>query len=358
MNNTFQIDAAEYAPMASSKQRLARGYGFVSAGTHTLLGITMLILPFLTSSSVLIKGIEVFLSLSMLAASWMMWSELMLAPQQSPGVVSLAGEVAMAAAFLYLGVALSAFHQGHATPTFALAQFITVLVGLIFGCGALALAGSVKAARPQGVVMFPDMVRDGVLLITGTFLLGIGLPQLEMADLKAPQWNWISCLSITIPGMLILVGREGLKERFEDVQGLRRVLYQLMIDVLLIIGLSILFYGSYANLTLGADGYQVGIKGNATGFMLWMIAALLLVGGRGAFKLAFAHRSADLWYRVLSKLLYVMILVLFIYGMRSVFTGQAPLVHVGASAPAAALILLGAFLILVVGRSVGQKVSM
>ncbi|GHO85839.1 hypothetical protein [Dictyobacter formicarum] len=357
MDNTFQVDAAEYTPIASSKQRLARGYGFVSAGTHTLLGITMLTLLFLTSSSVLIKGIEVFLSLSMLAASGMMWSELMLTPRQSPGVVLLAGEVALAAVFLYLGVAISAFHQGYATPTIALAQFVTALVGLISGCGALALAGSVKAARPQGVVKFPDMVRDGVQLITGTFLLGIGVSQLAAAELKVPQWNWISCLGITIPGMLILVGREGLKERFEGVQGLSRVPCQLIIDVLLIIGLSIMLYGSYTNLTSGANGYQVGIKGNATGFTLWMIAALLLVGVRGTFKLAFEHRSADLWYRVLDKLLYVMMLIPFIYGVRSVFTGQPPIVHVGAAAPQAILILLGAFLILVIGRAVGQKGS-
>ncbi|GCE21687.1 hypothetical protein [Dictyobacter kobayashii] len=357
MDETFAVDAAEYTPMASSTRRLIRGYSFVSAAIHTLIGITMLALLFLTSSNVLIKGIEVFLSVSMLAASWMMWNELMNKERQSPGMVLLAGEIALAAAFLYLGVAIPAFHQGYATPTIALAQFITVLVALVFGCGELALAGSVKAARPRGLVAFPDVVRDGVQLLTGTVVLGIGLSQLAGAELKAPQWSWISFLGITIPGMFILVGREGLKKRFEGIQGPGRLPYQLLVDALLVIGLFIMLYGSYANLTLGANGYQVGIKGNATGFTLWMITVLLLLGVRGAFKLAFGHRSGELWYRVLNKLLYVVILVPFIYAVRSIFTGQAPLIHIGAAAPAAALILLGGFLILVVGRAVGQKVS-
>ncbi|GCE07434.1 hypothetical protein [Dictyobacter aurantiacus] len=355
MDKPLSIDRIEYSQDASSAQRLARGYGFVNAGAHTLIGITMLTLLFLTNGSVLIKGIEVVLSLSMLVASLLMWSELMLKEQQTAGGVLLAGDLALAVSFLYLGVAIPAFHQGYTTPTFALAQFITVLAGLIAGSGALVLARSLSAARRRGVIRFSDMVRDGVQLITGTILFGIALSQLVLADLKAPQWSWISFLGITIPGMLILVGREGLKERCEGVRGWRRVPSQLLIELLLIVGLSIMLYGSYVNLTLGANGYLVGIKGNAAGFRLWLIAALLLVGVRGGFKLAFGRRSDQLWYRVLNNLLYVLLLVPFIYGARSVFAGQPPLVRIGAAWPDVVPILIAAILLLVVGRSVGQK---
>ncbi|GLV60827.1 hypothetical protein KDH_76460 [Dictyobacter sp. S3.2.2.5] len=355
MGNVLSIDTGEYSQDSSPTQRLARGYGFVSAGAHTLIGITMLTLLFLTDGSVLIKGIEVVLSLSMLVASLLMWSELKLKEQQTPGGVLLAGDLALAASFLYLGVAIPAFHQGYVTPTFALAQFITVLIGLIAGSGALALAGSLKVARPRGAVRFSDIVRDGVLLITGTILFGIGLSQLALADLKAPQWSWISFLGITIPGMLLLVGREGVKERCEGVRGWRRVPAQLLIELLLIVGLAIMLYGSYANLTLGANGYLVGIKGSAAGFRLWLIAALLLLGVRGGFKLIFGHRHDRLWYRVLNNLLYAMLLIPFIYGARSIFTGQPPLVRIGAAWPAVVPILIAAILLLVVGRAVDQK---
>jgi hypothetical protein len=61
---------------------------------------------------------------------------------------------------------------------------------------------------------------------------------------------------------------------------------------------------------------------------------------------------------MISKLLYVMAIVLFIYAERSFLSGHAPVFAVGGAAPAVALILLAAFIVLVVARAVAQKVSL
>jgi hypothetical protein len=131
----------------------------------------------------------------------------------------------------------------------------------------------------------------------------------------------------------------------------------LITESLLILGLAIMLYGSYANLTLGVNGYQVGPKGNIAGLLLWIVSVFLLLVIRGAFKIAVAQKGNGVSYRLVSKLFYVVAIVLFIFGERSFLSGHAPAFAVGGAAPTAALILLAAFMILVVGRTAAQKVS-
>ena len=88
------------------------------------------------------------------------------------------------------------------------------------------------------------MLRDGVILIVGTILMAIAFGQLAGAALKAPQWNWISFLGITTPGMFLLMGREGIKARLETWQGLARVPRLFITETLLVLGLAIMLYGS------------------------------------------------------------------------------------------------------------------
>ncbi|GHO55335.1 hypothetical protein [Ktedonobacter robiniae] len=370
MNKALALEATDHASVASPPNSLVKGYSLVSASAFTILGIVMLVLALLTPTSIVFKGsnivvslstifkvAEIVFSLGMLHAAIMLWRANLDKKHMSRGIGILPGDAALANAFFYLGFSMTAFHLGYSPPAIALAQFITVLVGLFFGAGGLALSGVSKPARPLGHITFPLMLRDGVILIVGTILMAIAFGQLSGAALKPPQWNWFSFLGITTPGMLLLMGREGVKARLETWQGLARFPRLLLTDTLLVLGLAIMLYGSYSNLTLGVNGYQVGPKGNTAGLILWIAAVLLLLVIRGAFKIAVSQRYNHVGYRMVSKLLYVMAIVFFIYGERSFLSGHAPLFSIGGAAPAVALILLSAFLVLVVGRAAAQKVS-
>lgn len=370
MNKVLSIEATEHAPVTPPPNTLVRGYSLVSACAFTILGIAMLILALFTpmgiafraneiavSLSTIFKGAEIVFSLGMLHAAIMLWRVILNKNHAQHGIGILPGDAALANAFFYFGFSMTAFHLGYTTPAIALTQFIIVLVGLTFGAAGLALSGISKPARLLGHITFPIMLRDGVILIVGTILLAIAFGQLAGQALKIPQWNWISFLGITTPGMFLLMGREGIKGRLETWQGLARIPRLLITETLLILGLAIMLYGSYANLTLGVNGYQVGPKGNAAGLLLWTVAVLLLLVIRGAFKIAVSQRGNQVGYRLISKLLYVMAIVIFIFGERSFLSGHAPVFAVGGAAPAAALILLAGFMILVVGRTAAQKVS-
>jgi hypothetical protein len=369
MNKILSIETTEHASVASPPNSLVRGYSLVSASAFTIIGIVMLILALLTpmhtlfnggnavvSLSIVFKVLEIVVSLGMLHAAIMLWRVILHKNHMSHGIGVLPGDGALANAFFYLGFSMTAFHLGYASPAIALAQFITVLAGLFFGAGGLILSGISRPARPRGHITFSVLLRDSVVLIVGTILLAIAFGQLSGAGLKPPQWNWFSFLGITVPGMFLLIGREGFKARLETWQGLARFPRLLLTDTLLVLGLAIMLYGSYSNLTLGVNGYQVGPKGNAAGLTLWIVAVFLLLVIRGAFKIAVSQRGNHVGYRMISKLLYVIAIVFFIYGERSFLSGHAPLFVVGGAAPAVALILVGAFLVLVVGRSACQKV--
>jgi hypothetical protein len=371
MNKALSIDVTEHVAVVSPPNSLVRGYSLVCASAFTFIGITMLVLALFTPMSIvftgaeivlglsiIFKGAEVVFSLGMLHAAIMLWRVILNKKHMSHGIGILPGDDALANAFFYLGFSMTAFHLGYASPAIALAQFITVLAGLFFGAGGLALSGISKPARPLGHITFPLMLRDGVILIVGTILMAIAFGQLAGAALKPPQWNWLSFLGITTPGMLILMGREGVKARLETWQGLARFPRLLITETLLVLGLAIMLYGSYANLILGVNGYQIGPKGNAAGFILWIVAVLLLLVIRGAFKVVVSQRDNHVGYRMISKLLYVIAIVIFIYAERSFLSGQAPAFAVGGAAPAVALILLAAFIVLVVERAVAQKVCL
>lgn len=370
MNKVLSIDATEHASVGESSNTIVRGFSLLSACMYTILSLAMLILTLFTpvsiafrgneiavSLSTIFKGAEIVFSLGMLHAAIMLWMIILRPKHAHSGIGILPGDAALANAFFYFGFSMTAFHLGYASPAIALTQFIIVLVGLAFGAGGLILSGVSKPARPLGHITFSIMLRDGVTLVVGTILLAIGFGQLAGVALKPPQWNWISFLGITTPGMFLLMGREGIKGRLETWQGLAWIPRLLITESLLILGLAIMLYGSYVNLTLGVNGYQVGPKGNIAGLLLWIVAVFLLLVIRGAFKIAVAQKGNGVSYRLVSKLFYVVAIVLFIFGERSFLSGHAPAFAVGEAAPTAALILLTAFMILVVGRTAAQKVS-
>ncbi|GLV56664.1 hypothetical protein KDH_35030 [Dictyobacter sp. S3.2.2.5] len=371
MSKVLSIDTTEQVSLKEPPNTFVKRYTLLSACVYTILSVVMLILSFFTPLNIAFRGQEIAVSLStiikvaeivccigMLHAAVMLWMAILREKHIHHGIGVLPGDAALANAFLYFGFSMTAFHLGYTSPMIALAQFIAALSGLIFGTGGLILSGVSKPARPLGHITFSIMLRDGVILIVGTILFAIAIGQLAGDALKPPQWNWISFLGIAVPGMFLLIGREGIRGRVETWQGLGWIPRLLVTDTLLILGLTIMFYGSYFNLTVGLNGYQVGPKGNIAGLLLWIIAVFLLLLVRGVYKIAIAQKGDNIGYRMISKLFYVVAIVLFFYGERSFLSGHAPVFAVGKAAPAVALILLAAFVILTAGRTAAQKVKL
>jgi hypothetical protein len=355
MSETIHIGENQAVVVGPWKAGLLKWSSFASAWVILVISVIMIVASMLTSVDVGQKIIELFLGAANFLAGVLLLREL-LRTKQRPVLVSMwPGEITLAATFFYLGAALPIFHEGLASPQTALVQFIAVLLGLIIGTVMLVLSGATKGVRRASRISPASSLRDGVILIVGTILIAISLSQLAGPALKPPQWNWISYLGITVPGMLILIAREGVKQVSEYWTGFKRLLSSVVTEIMLIGGLAIMLFGSYSNLTLGTNGYLYlsHIKGNVFGFTLWIIAALFLLLVRGPFKLAFLRDNQQFGRQVVSQLLYVIALIAFIYGERSILTGQVLKIMLGGAAPAAFLILLCALLLLVPGRVIG-----
>lgn len=265
-------------------------------------------------------------------------------------------EIVLASALLTLGAAMPAFHRGAVDYQTARDQFLLVVLALALGSAGLVLSGlSAPTAERGGRLSFPGALRDGVLLIVGTILLAIGIGQLAGPKLMPPMWNWISFLGITIPGMLVLIAREFVKQadRRRDHRGPGALGRGLLIELMLVGGLFVMIYGSGANLTLGKNGFTTGFKNDTAGLTLLLAAIVVLVIVRGAAKRAVPQRSTALVV-MFGNLLYVGAVIAFIYGERSVIMGKPPMIEIGAAAGAASAILVTGLLVLVIGRTLAS----
>ena len=355
MSKTIHVEEEPTVVVSIWKAGLLKWSSFASAWVILIISVVMMVACVLTSVGVVQTVIELFLGAANFLAGILLLREAM-NKKHIPVVVSMwPGEITLAATFFYLGAAMPVFHQGLASPQTALVQFVAVLLGLIIGTVMLVLSGATKGIRLAGSINPVASLRDGVILIVGTILLAISLSQLAGPALKVPQWNWISYGGITVPGMLIVIAREGVKQVSEYWTGFKRLLSSVVTEIMLIGGLAIMLYGSYSNLTLGTNGYLYlsHIKGNAYGFTLLSIAALFLFLVRGPFKLAFLKDNHLFDRQVFSQVLYVIALIAFIYGERSVLTGLPPKIIIGGGALAAFPVLLSALLLLVPGRVIG-----
>ncbi len=260
------------------------------------------------------------------------------------------------ASLVYLAVTNAEFHEGGVRYSIGVAQFVTVPIGLVLGGAAFALAPRSLAARRTARTS--DFVPDGVILVVGTILLGIGLGQIGNERLTPPNWNWVSFLGLTVTGMLLLiVVRGAARATFGGDQpsgGLRRFLGPPATELLLVAGLAVMMYGALNNLVLGANGFRTGFASNGDGLVLWVVAALFLVFVRGGFKLAVVRGSGAI-AAVARELLLVVGIFAFIVGERSVITGKPPGVPIGGAFVPAAAILLGALFLLVPARLAAKE---
>ncbi|HZD16182.1 MAG TPA: hypothetical protein VE196_13890 [Pseudonocardiaceae bacterium] len=317
-------------------------------------GVILALLAVITAPPRFLQLAQIALSLAV-AIPGLRITQVALADRRPLATGVLLPEIVLAAAMVYFATALSLFHAGHTAYPSAVSQFLTALAALGLGAAGLVLAGATTpSAQYAGQVSFPIAVRDGVILIVGTILVAIAIGQLTGPKLAPPHWNWISFAGITVPGMLILVTREMVKQAYRrSQQPQRSQLARLIVtESLLIGGLFVMFYGSITNLTLGKNGYTMGFAGNNAGIVLLVGAAVFLFAVRGMIKISAASLSGrSLIPRMLvTNLALTAGAIAFFYGERSVIVGHAPSLSVGAAFPAALMIAAIGLLILIPGR--------
>jgi hypothetical protein len=315
-------------------------------------GIIMALLAVITAPPRALQLAEIGLSMAV-AIPGLRVTQVALADRRPLAIGVLLPEIVLAAAMVYLATALSLFHTGHIAYPGAVSQFLTVLAALGLGAAGLILAGATTAQHAERV-SFPIAVRDGVILIIGTILVAIAIGQLAGPKLTPPHWNWISFAGITVPGMLVLVIREMVKQAYRRSQRPSRPeLGRLMVtESLLIGGLFIMFYGSITNLTLGKNGYTTGFAGNNIGMVLLVGAAVFLTAVRGMIKASTTRlsRRSLIPRMLITNLAFAAGAIAFFYGERSVIVGHAPPLSLGAAFPAALIIAVIGLLILIPGR--------
>ena len=316
----------------------------------TVLGLSLLALATAMAVMALVAPLDAGARVAETAAAGIAAIGGALLVARGKSAASAAGGLMLLAMLVYFAVTNQEFQQGGVPYSIAVAQFVSVPVGLVLGATAFAFAldGSTPGGRRAGRTA--EFVPDAVILVVGTILLGIALGQTGNERLTPPKWNWISFLGLTVTGALVLiVVRSAVKSMLHGdrpVGQSRRLLGVLATELLLVIGLAVMIYGALNNLVLGANGFRTGFKGNGEGLILWIGAALFLVVVRGGFKLA-SWRDRGLGRAAVRELLYVAGVFAFIVGERSVLSGKPPGVMSGDALAAAVVILVGALVLLV-----------
>jgi hypothetical protein len=242
----------------------------------------------------------------------------------------LPGELALDGAFLYLAMTAETFHGQHAVSReVGIAQFTIVILELVAGCGALVFF---RTERRDARSVFAMAVRGGVMLAVGSLLLAMAVAAASGSTFHLPDWNWTSFLGLTVPGILVLIAREELKKRWRPAG--HPALASLGTEGLLVLGLSLMVWGSTANLTLGLDAFHIGVRGDVIGAGLWMLAAGALLAGRVLWPGASTTTRRR---EIAVAVAYTLALTVFVFGERAVELGGSPAVAIGHAGVAATL---------------------
>jgi hypothetical protein len=250
--------------------------------------------------------------------------------RERPVAGLLPGELALDGAFLYIAMTAETFHGQHAVSReVGIAQFAIVILALVAGCAALVFF---RTERRDARSVFAMAVRGGVMLAVGSLLLAMAVGAASGSTFHLPDWNWPSFLGLTVPGILVLIAREEMKKHWRPAG--HPAMAVLGTEGLLVIGLSLMVWGSTANLTLGADAFHIGVRGDVIGAGLWMLAAVALLARRVLWPGASA---TSLRPEIAVAVAYTLALALFVFGERAVELGTSPAIAIGHAGIAGAL---------------------
>jgi hypothetical protein len=175
-------------------------------------------------------------------------------------------------------------------------------------------------------------VRGGVMLAVGSRLLAMAVAAASSSTFHLPDWNWTSFLGLTVPGIVVLIAREEMKKRWRPVG--HPGLASLGTEGLLVVGLSLMVWGSTANLTLGLDAFHIGVAGDMIGAGLWVLAAVALLARRQLWPGA---STTSRRREIAAAVAYTLALTAFVFGERAVELGRSPAIAIAPPGIAAAL---------------------
>jgi hypothetical protein len=241
----------------------------------------------------------------------------------------LPGELALDGAFLYLAMTAETFRGQHAVPRdVAIAQFAVLILELVAGSGALVFF---RTEERDARSLFAMAVRSGVLLAVGSLLVAMAVATASASTFHLPNWNWVSFLGLTVPGILVLIAREDVKKRGGSTT--HPALAAFATDGMLVVGLSLMVWGSTANLTLGVDAFRLGVRGDLVGAGLWLLAAGALL----ARCVPWPGPRARSRRPIAAAIGYIVVLTAFVVGERAVELGKRPVIATGQAEIAGAL---------------------
>ena len=317
--------------MARADSSRAASLAWVARGLCGLLGLaglTGLVLSASARVSTLFAAGEAAASLIVIASAVVLFRSSR--GREWPVAGLLPGELALDGAFLYLAMTAETFHGQHAVSReVGVAQFAIVILELVAGCGALMFF---RTERRDAKSVFAMAVRGGVMLAVGSLLLAMAVAAASASTFHLPDWNWPSFVGLTVPGVLVLIAREEVKKRWRPAG--HPALASLGTEGLLVVGLSLMVWGSTANLTLGVDAFHLGIRGDVVGAGLWMLAAVGLLVRRVLWPRASARSRRP---EVTVAIAYTVALTVLVLGERAVELGKSPAIAIGHAGIAGAL---------------------
>jgi hypothetical protein len=324
------------SPSAASLVRVAHGLSALLA----VAGLTGLTLTAWARVSLPFAAGEAIASLLVIAAGVGLFRAAR--GNERPVAGLLPGELALDGGFLYLAMAAETFRGQHPVSRgVAIAQFAVVVLTLVAGSGALVFF---RTGRTDVRSRFAMAVRSGVLLAVGSLLLAMAVATASASTFHLPNWNWASFLGLTVPGILVLIAREDVKKAWRSAT--HPVLAGLATDGLLVVGLSLMVWGSTANLTLGVDAFHLGVRGDLVGAGLWLLAAGALLARRMPWAVPWARsRRPEIGVAVG----YLVALTAFVIGERAVELGKSPVIATG-QAEVAGVLAIAAVVVLAVMR--------
>jgi hypothetical protein len=323
------------SPSAPSLVWMARGLSTLLA----VAGLTGLVLTGWGRVSLPFAPGEEVASLLVIASAFALWRSAH--GNERPVAGLLPGELALDGAFLYLAMTAETFRGQHAVPRdVAIAQFAVLILELVAGSGALVFF---RTEERDARSLFAMAVRGGVLLAVGSLLLAMAVATASASTFHLPNWNWVSFLGLTVPGILVLIAREDVKKRGRSAT--HPALATVATDGMLVVGLSLMVWGSTANLTLGVDAFRLGVRGDLVGAGLWLLAAGALL----ARSVPWPGPRARSRRPIAVAIGYIVVLTAFVVGERAVELGKRPVIATGQAEIAGAL-AIAAVVVLAVMR--------
>ena len=162
------------------------------------------------------------------------------------GVSVLPGELALLSFFLLLATAAPHLHDGSVPTSTVDVTLLATLLGFLSGAEALIL--SRRAASPQlpqtrWLATTSHGFREGEILIVGTILLAAAATSATGPHVPIPRWNWWSFLGLAAPAMFLIIGARARPRNAART-------------ALTVAGLTVMLYGSAANLGAGGNAFR------------------------------------------------------------------------------------------------------